>query len=137
MKDLIRVKVIETTQHKPPATDTPILTLKLEPLVTGAIVLPNGQEVEYLFTTVTDSDGSTPGGWRQAQLRYVLGLTPHYLASKELTVPKFTKTEVRDILGKTFVVAIDLESVPMHGERVHVLDFYRDGEVAVSPRKDR
>jgi len=122
MKDLVRVKVLEATKGHSKVTDQPTLTLKLEPLET---ILLHDEEVGYLFTTISDGDNEGTRGWRQAQLRYVLGLDPYYLASEKLMTPEFTKTELHTILGKEFLAAIDITNVPDFGEKLRVLDFYR------------
>jgi len=122
MKDLVRVKVLEAHKSRSKVTDIPTLTLKLEPLET---IVFHEDEVGYLFTTVTNDNVVGRHGWRQAQLRYVLNLEPYYLASKELTVPEFTKTELRCILGKEFIASIDTADAPDLCTRLRVLDFYR------------
>ena len=122
MRDLVKVKVLEATKDVSKATCQPMLIVKVE---LEKPILLEGEEVNCLYTVVPDEDSGSPRAWRQAQFRYVVGLDPFYLASKELSIPSFTKVEVRSIVGKEFLAAIDVESAITHGEKLHIMGFYR------------
>ena len=122
MRDLIRVRIIGTNPHKSPIDEKEILTPKLEsyePLVL------RGKEVGFLYATITNEDTKEPWGWRQAQVRYALGLTPTHLDSETLQVPHFSPSELQRIMGKDLLVSVDKEDVPTLGIRIRVLDFYK------------
>ena len=131
MKDLIKVKVLEATKGVSKITDQHMLTLKLEPL---EAILHQGVEVGHVFTTVPDGDNEGAKGYRQAQLRYVLELNPFYqtdeilitpeFSDNRLITPEFSEEELKYILGKEFLAAIDVTTF-LGGERLRVLDFYR------------
>ena len=121
MRDLVKARVIDTETRRSPVSGQSVLTLKLESY--GPIVV-NGVEVEYLYASVTNEETDRSWGWRQAQLRYALGLDPVYSCSRTLQVPSFSLAELQAVLGRDLMVAVDALEMPEYGVRLRVLDFY-------------
>jgi len=122
MKDLVKVSVVEVVCRKSAVTDQRIITLTLEP---DEPIFVEGVEVDFLYANVTDEDTQEPWGWRQAQMRYALGLDPVYLCSRTLEVPALAPSEMQSIVGVDLFVAVDTREFPGYGVRLQVLDFYK------------
>jgi len=121
VRDLVKVRVVEARPGRSLVSGQAILTLKFEP---HDSIVVNGEEVACLYASVTNEETDRSWGWRQAQVRYALGLDPVYQCSRTLQVPAFSPSELQSILGWDLVVAVDTQETSEYGVRLRVLDFY-------------